>query len=133
MNMGPGGVQAGIQIPALATGGGIKIYDNLGAKGIAVSSLLGPIKMSSLLAGIKLELSGAAKMEGLLGEVAIGVSGKVKIKGLVATLGEILKELIDIITSHTHPSGTGPTGPPMPPASVKLALLKSLKVGLTLD
>ena len=133
LNLGPGGVQAGIQMPALATGGGIKIYDNLGAKGISASSLLGPIKLSSLLAGIKLELSGAAKMEGLLGEVAIGVSGKVKIKGLVATLGEILKELIDIITNHTHPSGTGPTGPPMPPASVQLALLKSLKVGLTLD
>ena len=121
--MGPAGVQAAIQLPALATGGGINIYDNLGAKGIAISSLLGPVKLSSLLAGIKLELTGAAKMEGLLGEVSIGVSGKVKIKGLIATLGEILKELIDILTSHTHPSGTGPTGPPMPPALNSKTLL----------
>ena len=42
-------------------------------------------------------------------------------------------ELIDIITEHTHPTGTGPSGPPMPPASVKLPLLKSLKIGMSLD
>ena len=45
----------------------------------------------------------------------------------------ILDELIDIITEHTHPTGTGPSGPPMPPATVKLALLKSLKIGGSLD
>jgi len=44
-------------------------------------------------------------------------------------LKEILDELVDIITEHTHPTGTGPSGPPSPPASAKLSLLKDLKIG----
>ena len=44
-----------------------------------------------------------------------------------------MEEIIDIITEHTHPTGTGPSGPPMPPASVKLNLLKSLKVGQSFE
>ena len=43
------------------------------------------------------------------------------------------KPLLDIIVEHTHPTGTGPSGPPMPPASVKLPLLKSLKIGMSLE
>lgn len=43
-------------------------------------------------------------------------------------LGEKLKllmeSLIDILLSHTHPTGTGPSGPPMPPAPVDLNKLK---------
>jgi hypothetical protein len=57
----------------------------------------------------------------------------VKVKGLIASLKEVLDELIDIITEHTHPTGTGPSGPPLPPASIKLALLKSLKIGMSFD
>jgi len=52
---------------------------------------------------------------------------------LIASLAEILNEMIDIIVEHTHPTGTGPSGPPMPPASVKLPLLKSLKIGMSLE
>ena len=89
--------------------------------------------MDTLLSSFKLANTGGAEMKGLLGEVVIGTTGKVKVKGLIATLGEILNELIDIITEHTHPTGTGPSGPPMPPASVKLPLLKSLKIGMSLD
>ena len=68
-------------------------------------------------------------MQGLLGQVSVETSGKIKVQGLIITLKEFMEEIIDIITEHTHPSGSGPTGPPMPPASVKLNLLKSLKVG----
>ena len=89
--------------------------------------------MSSLLSTFKLSNTGAAQMQGLLGEVSIGVSGKVKVKGLIASLKEILEEFIDIMVEHTHPTGTGPSGPPMPPASVKLPLLKSLKIGGSLE
>ncbi len=64
-----------------------------------------------------------------MAEVTVGVSGKVKVKGLIASLKEILDEFIDIMLEHTHPTGTGPSGPPMPPATAKLSLLKSLKVG----
>ena len=42
---------------------------------------------------------------------------------------EKLDEIIDIVLEHTHPTGTGPSGPPMPPATAKLSLLKSLRVG----
>ena len=95
--------------------------------------LAGDVKLSGLLASLALKTSGSAQMSGLLGEVTIGTSGKVKVKGLMASLGEILKELIDQILNHTHPTGTGPSGPPMPPASVQLNLLKSLKIGMSLE
>ena len=96
-------------------------------------SLAGGIKASGLMSTLNLAVSGAAQMEGLLGEVTVGTSGKVLVKGLMASLGEILTELVDHILSHTHPTGTGPSGPPMPPASVQLNLLKSLKIGMSLD
>jgi len=117
--------------------GDIALTSNLGTEGITGSSLLGNVlfeslagytQMNSLLATMKLDSQGTASLQGLLGEVTIQSSGKIKVQGLIATLKEILDELIDIITEHTHPTGTGPSGPPMPPATAKLALLKSLKV-----
>jgi len=113
--------------------GDISLTSNLGVKGITASALLGNISMSTLLSSFDLKNTGSASMKGLLGEVTVGTSGKVKVKGLIASLAEILNELIDIITEHTHPTGTGPSGPPMPPASVKLPLLKSLKIGMSLE
>ena len=95
--------------------------------------LLGDAKLSGVLAGLALKKTGAAQMTGLLGEVSVSSSGKVKVKGLMATLKEILDTLIDEVLNHTHPTGTGPSGPPMPPASVQLNLLKSLKVGMSLE
>jgi hypothetical protein len=126
------------------------LTSNLGLTGIKGSTLLGDVSFSSLLSSMDLGLSGSAslsgllasltlassgsaKMEGLLGEVSVSTSGKVKIKGVVATLKEILEVLIDEILNHTHPTGTGPSGPPMPPATVNLALLKSLKIGMSLE
>ena len=117
--------------------GDIELNSNLGTSGIKGESLLGNVsfsslagyaEMASLLATMKLESSGAASLQGLLGEVTVSSGGKVKVAGLIATLKEVLDELIDIITEHTHPTGTGPSGPPMPPATAKLSLLKSLKV-----
>ena len=93
----------------------------------------GDAQLSGLLSTLKLESSGAALMQGLLGEVSVSSSGKVKVKGLANTLKEILDEFVDIFLSHTHPTGTGPSGPPMPPASVKGNLLKSIKIGLNLE
>ena len=96
---------------------------------IELSSVVGSAQMSSLLSTLKLGSGGDASMQGILGEVTIASSGKVKVAGVIATLKEILDELIDIITEHTHPTGTGPSGPPMAPAATKLPLLKSTKVG----
>ena len=130
LNLGLKGLGSSITMKPL---GDISLNSNLGLKGITASALLGSISMDTLLSSFKLANTGGAEMKGLLGEVVIGTTGKVKVKGLIATLGEILNELIDIITEHTHPTGTGPSGPPMPPASVKLPLLKSLKIGMSLD
>ena len=122
---------------AIKPPGDIVLNSNLGTSGISGSALLGNVsfdslagyaQMASLLATMKLDSSGAASLQGLLGEVTIASSGKIKVAGLISTLKEILDELIDIMTEHTHPTGTGPSGPPMPPATAKLALLKSLKV-----
>ena len=135
MNLGLAGLGASIAIKPI---GDIELTSNLGASGITGTALLGNIdfstvagnvQMASLLATMKLESSGAASLQGLLGEVTVSSSGKVKVAGVIATLKEILDELIDIVLEHTHPTGTGPSGPPMPPATAKLALMKSLKVG----
>ena len=93
----------------------------------------GAAQLSGILSTLKLESSGAALMQGLLGECSVGASGKVKIKGLVATLKEILDEFVDIFSNHMHPTGTGPSGPPMPPAAVQASLLKAIKIGLSLE
>jgi len=147
MNLGLAGLGAGIALKPL---GDIELNSNLGLGGIKGSAILGDvqfssllstmklglagdIKLSGLLASLALKTSGAAQMSGLLGEVTVGTSGKIKVKGLMASLGEILKELVDQILNHTHPTGTGPSGPPMPPASVQLNLLKSLKIGMSLE
>ena len=133
-NLGLGGLGASLSI---VPPGNIELTSNLGTSGITGSSLLGNVlfesiagyaQMNSLLSTMKLESSGAASLQGLLGEVSVSSGGKVKVAGLIATLKEVLDELIDIITEHTHPTGTGPSGPPMPPATAKLSLLKSLKV-----
>ncbi len=146
-NLGIGGIGASMSIMPL---GDIVLDSKLGLGGITGSALLGPVTFSSVtsnmtlgltgdaqlsgvLSTLKLETSGAAMMQGLLGEVSVSSSGKVKVKGLIASLAEILNEMIDIIVEHTHPTGTGPSGPPMPPASVKLPLLKSLKIGMSLE
>ena len=147
MNLGLAGLGASIALKPL---GDIELTSTLGLGGITGSALLGDVKFNSLLADMKLgvagdaslsgilasltlESSGAAMMQGLLGEVSVSSSGKVKVKGLIASLAEILNEMIDIIVEHTHPTGTGPSGPPMPPASVKLPLLKSTKIGMSLE
>ena len=139
MNLGLAGLGASIAIKPL---GDIELNSNLGTTGISGTALLGNIdfstvagaaQMSSLLSTLKLDSSGAASMQGLLGEVTVSSSGKVKVAGIIATLKEILDELIDIVLEHTHPTGTGPSGPPMPPATAKLSLLKSLKVGGSLE
>jgi hypothetical protein len=130
MNLGLAGLGASIALKPL---GDIELNSVLGVTGIKASALLGNIQMSSLLSTFKLTNTGAAQMQGLLGEVSVGVSGKVKVKGLIASLKEILEEFIDIMVEHTHPTGTGPSGPPMPPAAVKLPLLKSLKIGMSLE
>jgi hypothetical protein len=139
MNLGLAGLGASIAIKPI---GDIELNSNLGTTGITGTALLGNIElssvvgsaqMSSLLSTLKLGSGGDASMQGILGEVTIASSGKVKVAGVIASLKEILDELIDIITEHTHPTGTGPSGPPMPPATVKLALLKSLKIGGSLD
>ncbi len=147
MNLGIAGLGASIAIEPF---GDIILTSNLGTTGIKGTALLGDVHFSSLLSSMDLGLSGSAsltgllasltlgssgdaKMEGLLGEVSVGSTGKVKIKGVVATLKEILDTLIDEILNHTHPTGTGPSGPPMPPATVNLALLKSLKIGMSLE
>tara|TARA_B100000929_G_scaffold236314_1_gene192992 strand:- start:652 stop:2658 length:2007 start_codon:yes stop_codon:yes gene_type:complete len=139
MNLGLAGAGASVAVKPI---GDIELNSNLGTTGIKGTALLGNIdfssiagnaQMSSLLSTLKLEASGAASMQGLLGEVTVSSTGKVKVKGLIASLAEILNELIDIVVEHTHPTGTGPSGPPMPPASVKLPLLQSLKIGQSLE
>ena len=135
MNLGLKGLGASIGIKPT---GNIELNSNLGTSGITGTALLGPVKfesvasdiqMGSLLSTFKLGTGGDASMAGLLGEVSVSSSGKVKVEGVVASLKEILDELVDIITEHTHPTGTGPSGPPMAPATAKLSLLKDLKIG----
>ena len=136
--MGPQGLSSKIEILPH----GIELITNTGVDGIRANSLLGDvtletlggsIKETSLLSAFELDKTGQAQMQGLLGEVSIKSSGKIKIQGLIITLKEFMEEIIDIVADHQHPSGSGPTGIPMPPASIKLNLLKKLKVGQSFE
>ena len=136
MNMGLLGAGASIAIKPI---GDIELLSKLGTGGITANALLGNIdlfsvtgdaQMSTTLSTLKLGSKGDASLQGALGEVTIAkYSGKITIKSKVSSLKIILDELIDIVLAHTHPTGTGPSGPPMPPESTKLPLLKSTKVG----
>ena len=139
MNLGVGGLGASIGIKPV---GDIELNSNLGTTGITATALLGNInlsstigavQMSSLLSTFKLGSGGDAAMQGMLGEVTVSTSGKILVKGLISSLKEILDELIDLFVEHTHPTGVGPSGPPMPPATAKLALMKSLKIGQSFE
>lgn len=139
MQLGLNGLGASISMKPL---GDIDLTSNLGTTGITAAALLGDIsletvagsiKEASLLSSFELTPDGAANMQGLLGEVSVSSAGKVKVKGLIISMKEALDEIIDIITEHTHPSGSGPTGPPMPPAPIKLNLLKSMKIGQSFE
>ena len=139
MQLGLNGLGASISMKPL---GDIDLTSNLGTTGITAAALLGDIsletvagsiKEASLLSSFELTPDGAANMQGLLGEVSVSNAGKVKVKGLIISMKEALDEIIDIITEHTHPSGSGPTGPPMPPAPIKLNLLKSMKIGQSFE
>jgi len=147
-NVGTGGIDLFLGLSGLGASvsikplGNIELLSNLGTSGIkaaaligdvALESLGGSIKESSLLASFELKPDGAANMQGLLGEVSVSSAGKVKVKGLIISMKEALEEIIDIITDHTHPSGSGPTGPPMPPTPIKLNLLKSMKIAQSFE
>jgi hypothetical protein len=137
--LGPDGLASEI---SMLPPGDIVIKSTTGVDGITGSALLGDvswstlagsIKESSLLSSFELTKSGEAHMQGLLGQVSIKSSGKIKVQGLVITLRQFMDEIIDIITKHTHPTGTGPSGMLLPPEAVKLNLLKSLKVGQSFE
>ena len=137
--LGPDGLASEI---SMLPPGDIVIKSTTGPDGIAGSALLGDvswetlagsIKESSLLSSFELTKTGEAHLQGLLGQVSIKKSGKIKIQGLIITLKEFMNEIIDIMTEHTHPTGTGPSGPPIPTIGVKLKLLKSLKVGQSFE
>tara|TARA_Y100000310_G_C20021437_1_gene507562 strand:- start:42 stop:530 length:489 start_codon:yes stop_codon:yes gene_type:complete len=148
MNLGIKGAGASI---ALKPFGDIELLSNLGLTGIKGEALLGDVSFATLTASMELGLMGAASLSGVKSSLTLsslgsanlvagsgsevdisGITGKVTVKGKVATLGAILEELIDIITEHTHPTGTGPSGPPMAPAATKLPMLKSGKLGRSL-
>ena len=140
MNLGLAGAGASIAIKPI---GDIELLSNLGTTGITANAKFGDIKftselgyiqMDTMFATLKLGSDGDASMTGgpAGGEVAIS-GGKVKVAGVTSSLAKILNELIDILVEHTHPTGTGPSGPPMPPATAKLALLQSLKIDGNLE
>ena len=94
-------------------------------------SATGDATMAGLMGTVDLAVSGAASMQGMLGEVTVSSSGKLKLKGLATTMAECINEIIEQFLNHTHPTGTGPSGPPMPPASVQMNLIKSMKLGMS--
>ena len=90
--------------------------------------------MDTLLSTLALGgMTGSAEMKGLLGEVSVSAMGKVKVKGLVASLKEILDGIIQALETHIHPTGTGPSGTAMPPATADLAILKAVKIGTSFE
>ena len=147
-NVGTGGIDLFLGLSGLGASvsikplGNIELLSNLGTSGIKAAALIGDvsleslggsIKASSAVASFALKPDGAANMQGLLGEVSVSSAGKVKVKGLIISMKEALEEIIDIITDHTHPTGSGPSGVPMPPTPIKLNLLKSMKIAQSFE
>ena len=87
-------------------------------------AMLGDIELAGPMATLELAKTGAAGISAV-GEISMDLTGKIKLETAVTTMGAILKGIIDELLSHTHPTGTGPSGPPMPPGSVKFNLIKS--------
>ena len=90
-NLGLAGLGSSITMKPL---GDISLTSNLGVTGITASALLGNVSMSTLLSSLNLTNTGSASMKGLLGEVSVSAMGKVKVKGLIASLKEILDEIL---------------------------------------
>ena len=86
---------------------------------------LGDITLSGPMATLEVAKTGAAGMQGGAGEISVDMMGKIKLQTAVTTMGAILEGIIDELLSHIHPTGTGPSGAPMPPGSVKFNLIKS--------
>ena len=84
------------------------------------------------MATLDMGKAGAAGISAM-GEISMDQTGKIKIASAATTLGKILGKIIDELLSHTHPTGTGPSGPPMPPASVNLNLIKSGEIPASFD
>ena len=95
-------------------------------------SMLGDIEMSGPMATLDMAKTGAAGLSAV-GEISMGLTGKINIASAATTLGTVLKAIIDEFLSHTHPTGVGPSGPPMPPASINMNLIKSLDIGMSFD
>ena len=88
--------------------------------------------MSGPMATLDMAKTGAAGLSAV-GEISMGLTGKINIASAATTLGTVLKAIIDEFLSHTHPTGVGPSGPPMPPASINMNLIKSLDIGMSFD
>jgi hypothetical protein len=87
-------------------------------------AMLGDITLSGPMATLDMAKTGAAGISSA-GELSMDLTGKIKVASAATTLGAILGKIIDEFLSHTHPTGTGPSGPPMPPASVNMNIIKS--------
>ncbi len=141
LNLGLLGAGAWIAMKPL---GDIEIKSNLGMTGITAETLmpganiklssgLGDVSMDTLMSSFLIETGGDMIWENMTAQISVSKTGKIKVSGLVSTLKEILDELIDSILEHTHPTGVGPSGPPMVPVSTKLPLLKSLKIKQSME
>ena len=131
LNLGLAGISSSI---TQTFPGDIDLTSTLGLKGITATAWLGDIKLDTLLSTLALGgMTGSAEMKGLLGEVSVSAMGKVKVKVLVASLKEILDGIIQALETHIHPTGTGPSGTAMPPATADLAILKAIKIGMSLE
>jgi len=104
-----------------------KITMDVGPAGIGAKIILDPIgpdtvtiEATSGLGKIVLNKAGMIDIEAALG---VGIKGANT--GLLATL----IELVNYITTHTHPSAVGPTGPPTLPPTVPLTKLNLIKGG----
>ena len=95
-----------------------------GAAASLEMATLGDITLSGPMATLDMAKTGAAGISAM-GELSMDLTGKINIASAATTLGKILGKIIDEFLAHTHPTGTGPSGPPMPPASVNMNLIKS--------
>lgn len=58
-------------------------------------------------------------------EIFLGSSDATEPLVLGDTLQSLLEEIVDLLLSHVHPTGTGPSGPPLPPELTQMTQWKN--------
>lgn len=116
--------------------GSITVTSGVAPSGTSVSmSPLGDFEVKNPLAKAKINIDGSIEMSNNIGSIKIDALGSISVNGLKfdvttpsGSLMTILSAITNLLSTHIHPTGTGPSGPPV--SSVAIGAQKTLLDGI---